>query len=98
MSWENRNTSWSMLGAGDRDRTGMASLEGWGSTIELHPRTARRGWNPAPSSSDGPADHHRPSPIRLEGSARPIPRLERRRSLPQPGPAGRPHVGTSPPG
>ena len=26
-----------MLGAGDRDRTGMASLEGWGSTIELHP-------------------------------------------------------------
>ena len=24
-------------GAGDRDRTGMASLEGWGSTIELHP-------------------------------------------------------------
>ena len=29
-------------GAGDRDRTGMASLEGWGSTIELHPR-GRRG-------------------------------------------------------
>jgi hypothetical protein len=26
--------------AGDRDRTGMASLEGWGSTIELHPRGA----------------------------------------------------------
>ena len=26
--------------AGDRDRTGMASLEGWGSTIELHPRIA----------------------------------------------------------
>jgi hypothetical protein len=25
-------------GAGDRDRTGMVSLEGWGSTIELHPR------------------------------------------------------------
>ena len=25
-------------GAGDRDRTGMASLEGWSSTIELHPR------------------------------------------------------------
>ena len=25
-------------GAGDRERTGMASLEGWGSTIELHPR------------------------------------------------------------
>ncbi len=28
-------------GAGDRDRTGMASLEGWGSTIELHPRGLR---------------------------------------------------------
>ena len=27
-----------MLGADDQDRTGMASLEGWGSTIELHPR------------------------------------------------------------
>ena len=24
--------------AGDRDRTGMASLEGWSSTIELRPR------------------------------------------------------------
>ena len=30
-----------MLGAGDRDRTGMASLEGWGSTIELHPHAVR---------------------------------------------------------
>jgi hypothetical protein len=29
-----------LRGAGDRDRTGMASLEGWGSTIELHPRGA----------------------------------------------------------
>ena len=28
-------------GAGDRDRTGMASLEGWGSAIELHPRRRR---------------------------------------------------------
>ena len=27
-----------MYGADDQDRTGMASLEGWGSTIELHPR------------------------------------------------------------
>jgi hypothetical protein len=26
-------------GAGDRDRTGMTSLEGWGSTIELRPRS-----------------------------------------------------------
>ena len=28
--------------AGDRDRTGMTSLEGWGSTIELRPRGG--GW------------------------------------------------------
>jgi hypothetical protein len=27
--------------AGDRDRTGMTSLEGWDSAIELHPRRAR---------------------------------------------------------
>jgi len=31
-----------MRGAGDRDRTGMASLEGWGSTIELRPHAPRR--------------------------------------------------------
>jgi hypothetical protein len=29
-------------GAGDRDRTGMTSLEGWGSTIELRPRDGSR--------------------------------------------------------
>ena len=28
--------------AGDRDRTGMTSLEGWGSTIELRPHDG--GW------------------------------------------------------
>src|SRR5687767_15110968 len=39
-------------GAGDRDRTGMASLEGWGSTIELHPRgAASRLAGPPPSSA-----------------------------------------------
>jgi hypothetical protein len=27
-------------GAGDENRTRMASLEGWGSAIELHPRSA----------------------------------------------------------
>jgi hypothetical protein len=27
-----------LLGAGDGNRTRMASLEGWSSTIELHPR------------------------------------------------------------
>ena len=26
------------VGAGDRDRTDIISLEGWGSTIELHPQ------------------------------------------------------------
>jgi hypothetical protein len=26
-----------IVGAGDRDRTDIISLEGWGSTIELHP-------------------------------------------------------------
>jgi hypothetical protein len=30
-------------GAGDRDRTGMTSLEGWGSTIELRPRSGMAG-------------------------------------------------------
>jgi hypothetical protein len=30
-----------LAGAGDRDRTGMTSLEGWGSTIELHPHEGR---------------------------------------------------------
>jgi hypothetical protein len=40
LSWPNRHGSWPLRGAGDRDRTGMASLEGWGSTIELHPRGA----------------------------------------------------------
>jgi hypothetical protein len=39
-----------MLGAGDRDRTGMASLEGWGSTIELHPQEVLK---PAKVSCEG---------------------------------------------
>ncbi len=29
---------WKIVGAGDGNRTRMASLEGWSSTIELHPR------------------------------------------------------------
>jgi hypothetical protein len=36
--WGASRTVCGTRGAGDRDRTGMASLEGWGSTIELHPR------------------------------------------------------------
>jgi hypothetical protein len=31
-------------GAGDRDRTDIISLEGWGSTIELHPHIALNFW------------------------------------------------------
>ena len=31
-------------GAGDENRTRMTSLEGWGSAIELHPRTVREQW------------------------------------------------------
>ncbi len=34
-----------MRGADDQDRTGMASLEGWGSTIELHPRVLNTVFN-----------------------------------------------------
>ena len=33
-------------GAGDRDRTGIASLEGWSSTIELHPPGREGGFEP----------------------------------------------------
>jgi len=32
-------------GAGDGDRTRMASLEGWSSTIELHPRVCIQTWS-----------------------------------------------------
>ena len=35
-------TSTGTMRAGDRDRTGMTSLEGWGSTIELRPRDGGR--------------------------------------------------------
>ena len=53
-------------GAGDRDRTGMASLEGWGSTIELHPRVVQgnssaRSEAGALSSTSGAAVDFRPS-------------------------------------
>ncbi len=32
--------SYRLIGAGDGNRTHAASLEGWNSTIELHPRNA----------------------------------------------------------
>jgi TetR/AcrR family transcriptional repressor of lmrAB and yxaGH operons len=41
-------------GAGDRDRTGMASLEGWGSAIELHPRAPSRGVPRLPGRAPAP--------------------------------------------
>ncbi len=34
-----RLTCANLVGAGDGNRTRMASLEGWGSTIELRPRS-----------------------------------------------------------
>jgi hypothetical protein len=34
------------VGAGDGNRTRMASLEGWSSTIELHPHVSRRPGKP----------------------------------------------------
>src|SRR4051812_13463121 len=62
-----------MGGAGDRDRTGMASLEGWGSTIELHPRNWREVIDPSSMKPDrwrsagsqsGVEDSARPAPPR----------------------------------
>ena len=38
-------------GAGDGNRTHVISLEGWSSTIELHPRVERMtGFEPAPTA------------------------------------------------
>ena len=43
----------SSLGAGDGNRTHVISLEGWSSTIELHPHNAKWSWreelNPQPA-------------------------------------------------
>ena len=38
---ENNALSEKIVGAGDGDRTRMASLEGWSSTIELHPHLSK---------------------------------------------------------
>src|SRR5215472_17047568 len=43
------------VGAGDGNRTHVASLEGWSSTIELHPRPAVRVLRPRQRSDPGPA-------------------------------------------
>lgn len=40
------------IGAGDRYRSGVASLENWGSTIELRPRAS-------PAVNDGPVNGRR---------------------------------------
>lgn len=39
-----RALTWGKIGAGDGNRTRVASLEDWGSTIELRPRGAGRAW------------------------------------------------------
>ncbi len=38
-----------VIGAGDGNRTHVVSLEGWSSTIELHPQHQR--WCPGPESN-----------------------------------------------
>ena len=44
------------VGAGDGNRTRIASLEGWSSTIELHPRSHRFIGQPAAAQSGGAGD------------------------------------------
>src|SRR5207302_5072918 len=53
--------------AGDRDRTGMTSLEGWDSAIELHPRSRSR----YPRGAGNPP----PAPARRGGRIRTADRL-----------------------
>ena len=47
-----------MRGAGDGNRTRVASLEDWGSTIELRPRACRDSVSAARSSARGPESGH----------------------------------------
>ena len=71
LSCPNRHESWSQRGAGDRDRTGMASLEGWGSTIELHPRDCvrERAKNPPTHCEEPGGSRSTRLPVRVESSA-----------------------------
>ena len=45
----NELCSFTVIGAGDGNRTHVVSLEGWSSTIELHPQHQR--WCPGPESN-----------------------------------------------
>src|SRR3954465_11327801 len=64
LSWTYAHMGWSVRGAGDRDRTGMASLEGWGSTIELHPRDYVREARPRRQKAQPMAINRGFSPLR----------------------------------
>jgi hypothetical protein len=75
-------TSADSMRAGDRDRTGMTSLEGWGSTIELRPRdggcTSRSGRAvtgsvPAPASPTQPSLGRGPLDPAVRRAERPRP-------------------------
>ena len=45
-----------MTGAGDGNRTHVTSLEGWGSTMELHPRNTKK-WSWREELNPQPADY-----------------------------------------
>ena len=52
-------------GAGDGNRTRMTSLEGWSSTIELHPREGTPSVRHAPGQPPEPRNEHVPRPRSL---------------------------------
>ncbi len=60
-------------GAGDRDRTGMVSLEGWGSTIELHPHAPHSavGYYPSLSGFEDTVSIREVASFRYSQSAHP---------------------------
>ena len=77
-------TAYLCRGAGDENRTRVASLEDWGSTIELHPR-AGQGRTAHQGSRSATVVHLR---------AREVQRTHRRAAL-RPGPAPHPAAGTA---
>jgi len=85
-----------LLRAGDRNRTGVASLEDWGSAIELHPRGAARlrpGSNRRPSARQAdalPLSYEAKNVVRALGRSR---TCTLRRRKPSPSPLG--HEGRS---
>src|SRR5580693_7671473 len=66
-------------GADDGNRTRMTSLEGWGSTIELHPRglLAQPGRHPCsvPARAGFPHARPRPPKAKPQGLSRTVPRF-----------------------